>query len=329
MSIPLELLRHTEGRAPGIGIYGGAGLKKTHAISTCPPPVYLFDIGEGGTASVIPWIRRFRNWDSTKWLDFTDADRQQALDMLDPRIKFELGRDGSLKQENGWRIKYKPAPLIDVVHYDNMVYESYETFTADIGGFEVRSYNTLALDSLQEFSVETQTYSRGKGNEAKTMNEVPFSWIRAQERAMVQLRKIRNYRNSGVVIYMTGGEDISKDYVNNPLSKKEEGGSARPEEPYSIRGTVGLPGKLAEGLAHLPDVLCHVRLMNGEPTWITEPEPLGGGTAWWDSKDRYGRLPKYINPDVRAMFKKIYGEETANAIYAAGRRSAAGAAGSE
>jgi AAA domain len=307
------LLKTTGGSAPGICIYGATGLKKTHAVHTCPPPVLLLDIGEGGTASLLPWIRRHRNYDTQVWTEYSQDERQAALDALADRVKYN---NSDVKQ--GWRIKYKPAPLVDVVHYDNMVYDSYEHFLSDIGNFSCAEYSTLALDSLQEFSVETQTFSRGRGNEGKTMNEVAFSWIRAQERCMVQLRRLRNYREKGVVIYMTASEDISKDYVNNPLQKKDvPGGQA--EEPYSIRGTVNLPGKLAEGLAHLPDILCHVRLMGNEPTWITEPEPLGGGAAWWDAKDRYGRLPKYMNPDVRGMFKAIYGEEVTKAIYAAGR----------
>lgn len=302
--IQRTLLAATEFRAPGICIYGGAGLKKTHGIASLPPPIEMHD-WEGGTSSVLPWVRRSRDYDESQWLEYTDADRQKALDLLNEKVRAT--------------VKLRPGPYIDIIHYDNMAFEAYDAFVINLGSFDYSKYNSWALDSLQEFSGGAQTYSRGKGNELKTMNEVAFAWVAAQERAQIALRRIRNYRDRGVFVYMTGSEDISKDYVKNPMEKRERGEAA--PEAYNVRGTVNLPGKLAEGLAHIPDILCHARLMSGSITWITEPEMLPGGGAHWDAKDRYGRLDKFMQPSIRDMCTLIYGKDGKDAIYAAAREA--------
>jgi hypothetical protein len=196
-----------------------------------------------------------------------------------------------------------------------MAVEPWNELTRDIGNFDYNYYNTLAVDSLQEFSVGAQTFSRGLGREQLTMNEIPFSWVQAQERAAQKLRILRNFRDKGVFIYLTGSEDISKDYVKNPMERGAGG-----QEPYSVRGTINLPGKLAEALAHLPDLLFHAKLINMQIKWVCEPEPLPGGGAWWDAKDRYGRLDKYCEPNFRKIFKQLYGQEGMEAIYAAGKQ---------
>lgn len=298
MSIPKELLMLTEGRAPGIAVYGGAGLKKTNAIHTLPPPILDFEF-EGGTSSILPWIRRKRESGETTWTEYSQELRQQAYDILNEKVKAT--------------VKIRPAPLIDVIHYDNTTYESYNHFIADVGGLKVSEYTSIALDSLQEFSADAQIFSKGKGNEGALMGDVTKAWMGAQERAQMALRKLKNYRDQGIVVYLIGSEDISKDYVNSPLEKRKPGSA--PAEPYNIRGTVNLPGKLAEGLAHIPDILCHARLMSGNIVWVTKPEPITGGDAFWDGKDRFGRLEEYMNPSCRDMFVKLYGVEVASQIY--------------
>lgn len=208
-----ELLRVTEGRAPGICVYGSTGMQKTGSIATLPPPILMFDTGEGGSPRILPWIRRRRRFGETTWTEYSNEDRQHALSLLDERYK---------------GLSLKPYPAVDVIHYDNLDYASFLHMTEDIGNFDVKAYNSLALDSLQEFSVITQTFSKGPGNSLLGMNEagVPaFAWVRAQERAMIMLRKLRNYRDTGIVVYFTASEDISKDYVKNPMEKRERGHS--------------------------------------------------------------------------------------------------------
>lgn len=308
MSIPKELLLLTESRAPGIAVYGAAGLKKTNAIHTLPPPILDLEF-EGGTSSILPWIRRKKESGDTPWIEYTQELRQQAYDILNEKVKAT--------------VKIAPAPLIDVIHYDNTTFISYEHFIADVAGLRVNDYCSVALDSLQEFSADAQTFSKGKGNEGALMGDVNFGWSKAQERAQMALRKLKNYRDQGIVIYLIGSEDISKDYVNSPLEKRKPGQA--PAEPYNIRGTVNLPGKLAEGLAHIPDILCHARLMSGNIVWVTKPEPITGGDAFWDGKDRFGRLEEYMSPSIRTMFVKLYGEEIAKKIYGLQKRESGNA----
>lgn len=293
--IPQDLLAATDSRAPGILVYGAAGLKKTHGMASLPPPIEAHDF-EGGTASIAPWIRRRRNSDETRWTEYTDEQRQTFLDLLNEQTRRS--------------VPFKPAPLVDVIHYDNSQARAWADFTVNIGNFDYKYYNSIAVDSLQEFSGGAQSFSKGAGNEMALMNEVTHAWVKAQERAQIALRKLRNYRDVGCVVYLTGSEDISKDYVKNPMEKGAQG-----QEPYSVRGTVNLPGKLAEAVAHIPDLLCHARLLNGALVWCTAPEPLPGGGAWWDGKDRFGRLDTFVSPNFRQIFVQLYGEATRDAIY--------------
>jgi|HubBroStandDraft_1064217.scaffolds.fasta_scaffold00148_29 hypothetical protein len=297
--IPPSLLTATLGRAPGFCVYGGPGLYKTHAVHTLPPPILHLDVGEGGASSILPWLRRSRLASQREWWVYNDDDRQSFIELLD---------DATRKL-----ILYKPRPYIDTVSFDNTSFEDFDRFTEIVANFDVVQYNSLVLDSLHEFAELSKTNARGAGNYDKLMTEVAHSWIRAQERSAQKLRKLRNYRDSGVFIYMTGSEDIAKDYVQSPLEKRPTGSQA--PEAYSIRGTVDLPGKLAGALSHIPDVLCHARLINGRPVWITEPEMLPGGGAHWDAKDRFGRLERYETPNFRVLTEKIYGKEAMRAIY--------------
>lgn len=297
--IPKELLAATDGRGVGIACYGGAGLKKTNFVHTLPPPVLHLDIGEGGTTSLLPWIRRSRNSDSSTWTTYTQDQRELWFNLLHPDIKAT--------------VRIKPNAFIDVVHFDNQTYAAYNHLVEVVGNFDTKSYNSLVADSLQELAIQTQTFSKGEGNEMKLMGDIPRAWFGAQERAGMLIRRLRNIRDSGVFVYLTGGEDIAKDYVNNPLEKRAPGVPA--PEPYSVRGTVNLPGQLAGALSHIPDILMHAKLFNGNIKWVTQPDMLPGGGAHWDAKDRFGRLEKYEEPNFREMAKRIYGEDGAKAIY--------------
>lgn len=303
MAISKSLLAATESRGVGIATYGGAGLKKTNFIHTLPPPILDLDIGEGGTSSLLPWIRRRRESGESTWTEYTQAQRESWFNLLHPDVKAS--------------VSIKPAPYIDIVHFDNMTYDAYNHLVQVVGNFDRSKYNSLAVDSLQELSVTTQTFSKGQGNSTLLMGDVPRAWFGAQERAAMALRNLRNIRDSGIFVYLIGGEDIAKDYVSNPLEKRPAGSS--PPEPYSVRGTVNMPGQLAGALSHIPDILMHAKLFNGAIKWVTQPDMLPGGGAHWDAKDRFGRLDKYEDPNFRNMAKKIYGEGGQQAIYAAAK----------
>lgn len=300
MSVPRELLLLTESKALVFGTYGSAGLWKTHAAHSLPPPI-LFNDWEGGTLSVLPWIRRRRDCTEDSWTVYDDATRQQAFDMLLENIRKS--------------IRVAPAPLIDVVRYHPTNAESYDKFLKNLSMTSTKSYNSLVVDSMQQLSIGTQTHAKGVGNEDKTMTSVNRAWARAQENAYMCLAKLTDVAAKGVFVYVTASEDIAKDYVTDPQSRRA--GDQRSEEPYSIRGTVNLPGKLANALPHNPDVLMHARLVTGKPTWITAPEAISEGSgAWWDAKDRTGRLSTYQVPFFYTILKQIYGAETVRKIYA-------------
>src|SRR5260370_19688087 len=283
MSIPLELLKLTDRRAPGFAVYGGPGLWKTYTIHSCPYPILLHDF-EGGAGSLLPWMRAVRKWNESQWTKVTQEDRTAAWSMLPPFLQSSA--------------KIKPNPLIDVIKYDVFERESYNHFVGQIGSTDLKSYSTIAIDSLQEFSIEVQSFAKGGGELAfePIAGGSPQVWGPIQERTAIALRRLRAYRDSGVFVYMTGSEVIDKDYVTDPRSAKK---GSQPEEAYSIKGTINLPGKLAGTVPHLVDVLAHARALNGEPVFVTAQEPLPGGSAHWEAKDRFGRLDKYMAPNIR------------------------------
>jgi hypothetical protein len=301
LAIPKELLKATEDRAAGVVPYGRPGTKKTLGFHTCIPPGLLLDF-EGGTAPLSPWVHRKRTSRGT-WTTITQEEREYFFSLIRKEVLASM-------------TQIKPAPLLDIISFDNTTVQAYEDFIEIVGNFDYTYYNSLGLDSLHEYSGQTQTRAKGPGNELRTMNDVSWSWVRAQEIATTYLRKLRNYRDYGVLLYMTGAEGVSKDYVNNPMSKAK--GEA-PPEPYSVMGTVELPGRLAEALVHIPDILVHTRLLNGQVVWVTEPEALPGGGAYWDAKDRWGRLDRFELPSLRSIMKKLYGEQTYGEIYGYGQ----------
>lgn len=303
--IPPNLLKLTNFQALSLLVYGGPGLRKTFGVHTLPPPILLCDT-EGGTSSLSPWIRKRRFYDQSSWTTFSPEDRQKAFDMLSEANRKWL--------EANTRIT--PGPYIDVVQFDPTLPGSWDYQVKTIADFDPSSYNSLAVDSLQEFSVETQTYSKSKkGVNVDEPMEVNY-WASAQERAKIQLRKLKNLRNSGVFIYMTCSEMIDKEYVTDP---REKGKGAQVELPYSIKGTANLPGQLAPSIQHFTDVMLRARKMGNDVVWMSEPEALPSG-AQWEAKDRTGRLEgKFQSPNVRKILDQIYGEETRREIYACGK----------
>lgn len=300
MAIPLDLLRKTDGRALGILPYGGPGLRKSLAIHTLPPPILMFDF-EGGAIPLKPWLRSRVNWDGTKRIVFTQEERQEAWDAV--------GEANRLLS----RVAVPPLGLIDVVWFDPLEYKSYDVLFERVSAFPLTSYNSCAIDSLQEFSAETQTYSKGESEERQklTMAEAG-AWAGAQERAMIMLRKLRSYRDRGLFLYMTCSELIDKDYVTDPRNQAK----GAKEEPYSVKGTANLPGKLPGFIQHVTDLMLHCRMMGPNPVWVAKSEPIGAGGAYWEAKDRTGRVTEEYNPpSVAKLLDQIYGEELRKAIY--------------
>lgn len=301
MSIPLSLLTLTNRKALGTVGYGGAGLWKSYVKHTLPGPILDFDF-EGGNVSLLPWLRRQRKWNEKEWNVVSQQEREAAYSMIP-------------SDKQGTSIR--PQGLIDTIWYDNMDRASYFQFVGDLGSFETSMYNSLCLDSLMEFSFDVKTASKAAGKETDAFTPGGTPWDQIQERTAIQLRRLSNYRDQGIFIYLIGQELIDKDYVKDPRSKEK--GEAAPEA-YSVKGTVDVPGKMVNSVQHVTDLMFHCRTMNNAPVWVTRPEPLPGGGANWEAKDRTGRIKEmFIRPNFRTIFKDIYGEEGMSAIYTAAK----------
>ncbi len=296
--IPIELLALTNRQAPGFLVYGQAGLKKTFGSHTLPPPILFFDMGEGGTAPLMPWIRRTRKWDDTSWTLVSQEAREKASTLV------------TIPSEE--RSHIPPAGLIDVIRFETFEPASWEHFVLVLGSFElVCRYSSIVVDSLQEMSVDVQTFTKGKDGINAYEPMVVKQWAPVQERTAIQLRRSRDYRNHGIFIYLIGSESIDKAYVTDPRSTNK---GERIEQPYSTKGTVNVPGQMVNVIPHLVDVMLHARVMNGSVSWICAKESIAPGCAW-ETKDRYGRLELYQQPNFYAICKQLYGPDGAKEIY--------------
>ena len=295
--IPKELLLLTESRALGLLVYGAGGLRKTNSISTLPPPILMFD-WEGGAVSVLPWIRRRREWDEGKWTVYPDDIRQKAFDMVGEGV-------------------IKPSPYIDVISCDPMESDAYSHALEEISNLDLGAYNSVAIDPLYELSAGVQSFSKVQAGISVT-DEIKGQWPGIQERTSILLRRLRSYRSSGIFIFLTCSEDVQKDYAKSQWEKRARG--APPPEPYSVKGTLHMPGKMPSSIQHLVDIQLRARTMSGSPIWVAKEEALPGGTAGREAKDRTGRLKDpYCPPNWRSILNQVYGEEGRKAIYAAAR----------
>jgi hypothetical protein len=313
MAIPKELLKLTDGRALGAVVYGGPGTRKTFGVHTLPPKVRLDD-WEGGAHSLTPWIHRKRKWNEMDWLELSDADRQEAFDLLSDDNKAYI--------QSVTRIK--PGPYIDVIWWDNMDVAAYGSWVLSLANFPLQTYSSYACDSLQEHTGAIKTMSKGVGKEMEAM---PTSlWNGIQDRSVAALRAMRNLREQGVFIYLTCSEAIDKDYVTDPRSKKQ---GEQVEAPYAVKGNVHVSGQVVQAVQHTTDIQLHARSVTdfsvggASIIWDAVPTPIGGSGAMWEAKDRTGRIKNSRCPtNWRSIFNDIYGEERRKAIYAAGINSA-------
>lgn len=306
MSITQDLLWHTLGTAPAILTYGGPGLKKSHLSHTLPPPI-LFHDWEGGIGSIGPWIRAIRQWDSSDWVRISQEQRESFAAAVPEEARVLKGI-----------APVPPKPLIDVITYEPMEPGSYDHFALQLGSFDYGRYSSTVVDSLQEFSQGTQTKSKPQ-SEGKVLTRDTLMagkmWMGAQERAAMQIRYTKELKKRGVVVYLIGSEAIDKEYVTDPLSQKKN----EAQEPYSVKGTVALPGQLTSIVPHQVDLMFRVRAISGKPMLVLCKESLPSG-ACWETKDRYGRLDQdYYLPSFIPIFKVLFGDDIRK-VYAAGNQ---------
>lgn len=304
--IPTSLLRLTEARAVGFTIYGCGGTWKTLMVHTLPPPILHHDF-EGGSGVLMPWIRRRRRYNESEWTIISQEERLEAFAMM-PIAQADLAT------------QIAPNGYVDVINYDNLVKDSYMEFVAQVGNFDPRAYNSTSLDSLAEFSFQVQTFTKiQKGISAMDSMDNALLWGPIQEKTAIALRRLRNYRDQGVFIYLIGQENIDKDYVTDPREKRK--GEAAPEA-YSVKGNVAVPGQMVNVVQHITDEMYHTRFMGGRPVWVTRAEPIVPGSgASWEAKDRFGRVKEqFLRPNIRTVMKDLYGEEGMVAIYAEAKK---------
>lgn len=311
MSVPLELLTPLGGKALCFTVYGGPGLWKSHAIHTLPPPVLMLSF-EDGHVSCLPWVRAMRTWSDKGWTRLDQPSREKIYTEAYTR----LNNKGVMAMvEVAERVTpILPAPYIDVVRFDPTDSESYNQLVSEIANLDLQAYNSVAVDTLQELSAETQTFSRGTGQFWTTMSGQ--TWGGAQERAAMCIRKLQSYLSKGMFVYMNTSENIDKDYITDPRNQPK----GQAESPYNVIGAPNVPGKLVPLVQHATDVLAHARLLNGKGWWVVHPEPITpGNQAVWQAKDRTGRIKDpYCRPNVRLILDQILGEETRRKIYGHG-----------
>lgn len=293
MAIPINLLDFTDNQALGIVVYGGAGLRKSLAKHTLPGPVLDFDL-EGGNVALMPWMRRKRKYNEKVWQEVTQEQRQKIHSLI-PRDKQATG--------------IAPQPIIDSVWYDNTAKDAYTQFSIDIANFDLDKYNSICIDSMNEFSASIQTFSKKDGQELNPVRTE--EWPGIQERTAMQLRKLRNYRNSGVFIYLIGQETINHAYVRNPRTKQP---GEPPQEPYATNGSISVPGKMIEAIQGVTDLMARARQVGPHPQFIFKKEPISGSIQW-QAKDRTGRVSPQSPTNFREIFKEIYGQSGYEGIY--------------
>lgn len=316
--IPLDLLKLTESRAPIIVSYGGPGTRKTLAQVTLPARVMSFN-WELRAGSIMPWVNRSRHYNSRDWQTYSNGDRQAALELVDP----------VLRKLSPFQT---PGPFVDLIFYDPSRPESYDAFTQDLAEFDPTRFNSVCLDSLQEYSKGVQTFSKkqqvrdwsGLTRERQTaILDQPMEgklWGGVQERTITHFSRLKSFSQAGVFVYLIAGEEIDKAYVTDP--RNQEKGAK--EDPYVTKGSVWVPGKLINVIGHGVDLLLrakHFKRMVGNDIvdsaiWASVPEPLGGGSGvFWEAKDTFGRLPDNIEPNFQLILRHLYGAEAAAAIY--------------
>jgi hypothetical protein len=296
-------------------IYGGPTTWKTLAAHTLPPPVLVLDF-EGGDCPLTMWLRRTRKAEG-QWVTIDKEERELAFKLL------TLDRQA--------KVRFPPYPFIDIISYNTQEHSHYNILMRDISNIKAMGYNSVVVDSVHELAIETQTYSKGPGEEnlEKTMQETG-KWAPAQERVGIILRNLRALRDSGIFIYATCSEQIDKDYVEDPRAggPKQEPFSVKvKQEPFSVKGAPNVPGKIVSVLQHVFDVQLRSRFLGETVIWVSKPELISKGSgAYWEVKERTGRVrpvdaagnptPGYHLPDCRRIIADVYGGmDAAKAIY--------------
>ncbi len=319
MALSKELMATTGRRAPGIVVYGGPDMRKTFGIRTLPPPIFMIDM-EGGSGNLLPWTRYVLSFSD----DETDTPETTEITKAEREAAWEFTKDAFTMRSKAYEWKAEsvppPGPLIDVISIDPLRSEAYPQVWKQLENFPVELYNSIVVDSLMEFAVSTQTFqkSRVKGSKGETLEpraltmQETAAWSPAQERASILLRMMRSLRDKGIVVAATSGEFIEKEYVTTPFAQQK----GQREEPYSVVGSPTMPGRLTTEIKHLGDIILHARTSGTNVIWERARKTITEGSpAFWETKDRFGRLPDYVAPSYFEVLQYVYGKDATKKLY--------------
>jgi len=169
-------------------------------------------------------------------------------------------------------------------------------------------YNTLALDSGGEIARLLFSWELKKKSSEMEKIRQPNNYPGMTERLDIIVRALRNLRDLGMNVVITGHEDIQAIYAKGGMiaAKNEPA-----PEPIAVRGWLDIPGRTSpQELERVIDQLFHVRTVNGKVQWIARKESIGPGAGDWDVKDRFdacshdtGILPPSYK-EIKQIFSK-------------------------
>jgi hypothetical protein len=153
----------------------------------------------------------------------------------------------------------------------------------------------MVIDSAHEwsrlaFSFDMKKHATIASNgslteQIRAMNNYPG----CTERMNMVCRRFKDYRDKGgIEVVMLVHEQVEKIYARGGVMTTK---GKTPAEPIAVMGWPNIPGSTAPTeMMGVCDNVFRVRLVNGTPSWICKPEPLGDGTAGdnWVAKDRFG-----------------------------------------
>jgi hypothetical protein len=204
---------------------------------------------------------------------------------------------------------------IDVLYWDSDNEETYAKVLEDIANFKPAAYRTLAIDSGSELEKCCLAKSRGvSGHEFTELSD----WNPGGERFGKLVRTLRWYSLAyGTQVIITSNEEVDKEYPKGGAYIMS-GGKLVAQEPTSLKGLPDLAGKWAKKSARLVDVIGHARMINNQPALCFIRESIGGGGAFWEVKDRTGKLDHgkgdlglgIYSPDWNKLWEVIKGATT-------------------
>lgn len=150
-------------------------------------------------------------------------------------------------------------------------------------------FKTLAIDSASEWARLTFSFDMKKhaGDYAADKEKIRAvnNYPGATERINMVVRRLKDFRDSGMEIVIIAHEQIEKIYAKGGAITPKGG---TPQEPIAVKGWPDLPGSTCpQEVMRACDNVFRVRLINGTPCWIAIPQSVGGGGDDWEVKDRF------------------------------------------